>query len=368
MNDSAFSDFKVDETAKKDAEQGNQIVEPLTGSAVLVEPKAEAKAPTNGFPIGYGPNAHMTKIEKPKKPKLGERLKYARKKMTKKQKILAISIPAATAVLVGGFIVLASVTGMFKIDYSTMYQSAKELKGEMQKLRSDGSCEKVIDYLDNQYTTMKVYSSYVEGCKTVGEGVTAGVINAVGNTEGVLKDDEVRQKYNAFKIVMDASKDGNKRTNETLDIYTVWHSWVIAESSGNSSHNDWRWTEADLKNAAEILTSSEVPEFKKYGEEWLAKKKAAAEVTNAYFNHALNTAQSLKELYDQMIQAQTEFNDWKKNNAINVSELYPLEMVDMNKLYNKFEQMYDYMREVYQNNYNPKAGGCKELVGSVICD
>ena len=77
-----------------------QIVEPLSGSSVLVEPKVEGKMPENGFPIGYGPNAHMKKIEKPKKPKMSERLSHARKKMTKKQKVTIISVVSGIALLI----------------------------------------------------------------------------------------------------------------------------------------------------------------------------------------------------------------------------------------------------------------------------
>ena len=49
------------------------------------------------------------KIEKPKAPSFRERMKHARGKMTKKQKILAITIPSALVVLVGGFAILVAV-------------------------------------------------------------------------------------------------------------------------------------------------------------------------------------------------------------------------------------------------------------------
>ena len=43
-----------------------QVVEPLTGSSVIIDTTAKIAVPNNGFPAGYGPNAHMKKIEKPK--------------------------------------------------------------------------------------------------------------------------------------------------------------------------------------------------------------------------------------------------------------------------------------------------------------
>ena len=42
----------------------DQVVEPLTKSAVIVEEKEKSAVPDNGFPAGYGPNEHMKRIEK----------------------------------------------------------------------------------------------------------------------------------------------------------------------------------------------------------------------------------------------------------------------------------------------------------------
>ena len=345
-----------------------QIVEPLTGSSVLVEPKPENNVPNNGFPIGYGPNEHLKKIEKPKKPKMSERLKHARKKWSKKQKILAITIPAVIVLAVGGFSVYATVTGMFKTDYSETYKKAKELRVEMQKLRSDSNCDKVIEYVNNQYTAMQVYQTYIEGCRTVGEGIASDIITAVGDTQGVLKDEEVRKRYEILDYAFNAAREGNSQVNGLLNKYSLWHSWVLAESSGNSAHNDWDWTEADLNNAAGILTNSGVKEFREYGEGWLKLKKEAAVSTNTYYHAALGTIGTLADTYNEMVTKQNTFNDWKKQNEPVITEVFPLELVDTANIYTKFEEFYNFIREVYQNNYNQQAGGCKEFVNSVVCD
>lgn len=343
-----------------------QVVEPLTGSAVVIEEKP--KVPDNGFPVGYGPNEHMKKIEKPKKPSIAERMKHARKKMSKKQKILMIAIPSATVLLVGGFILFAVLTGMFKTDYSGTYLAAKNLKSEMQKLRSDANCDKVIEYVNNQYTTMQIYQTYIDGCQTIGDGVESSVVEAVGETAGVLKDEEVRRRYETLKTALDAARDGNKELDDILKIYATWHEWRIAEYSGNNAHQEWDWTDSDLKKASEILTNSETAEFKKYGEEWYALKKTAAEATNAYYHRALDTSMDLPTLTKNMSDAQDAFNKFKKEKEPNITELYPLELVDTAKLYAKFEEFYNYIKETYQNNYNSEVGGCKELVTSVVCE
>lgn len=342
-----------------------QVVEPSTGSSVIVEP--EKKVPDNGFPIGYGPNEHLKKIEKPKKPKLRERFKHARKKMSKRAKILLITIPTVLALAIAGFVVYANLTGMFKIDYSGAYLAAKDLRTEMQKLRSDSNCDKVIEYVDNQYTSKDTYAKYIDGCRTAGEGVSMDVVNKVGDTEGVLRDNEVRKRYDILVIAIKTAKEGNSDVEKLLKIYTLWHSWILAEADGNISHNDWDWTESDLKNATDILTESGISEFEEYGEKWLELKTEAAKAY--YANYHIDPGQTnLTEIYNNMVTAQNAFSEYKKENEPDIKELYPLELIDMAKLYSKFEDFYDYLRETYQNNYNQTVGGCKEFVNSIVCD
>ncbi len=345
-----------------------QIVEPLTGSSVIVEKKPEPAVPDNGFPVGYGPNEHMKKIEKPKAPSFRERMKHARGKMTKKQKILAITIPSALVVLVGGFAILVAVTGMFKVDYSGTYLAAKDLKSELQGLRSDTNCDKVIEYVSMQYTAMETYMRYIDGCKVASEGVSDQIVQKVGDTDGVRRDEEVRRRYETLKTALETAKQGNAEVNTVLDVYKTWHEWILAEAEGNNKHQEWDWTEADLESASDILIKSDIKEFKDYGKKWLELKKAAAEATNAYFHHALNTAEDLQMLSQVMSEKQSEFTKWKKENEPDVTDLYPLELVDTAKLYAKFEEFYNYIRETYQNNYNTTVRGCTQFVTSVQCD
>lgn len=344
-----------------------QVVEPLTGSSVLVESASnQQQVPDNGFPIGYGPNAHMKKIEKPVKPKLSERLKYARKRMGKKQKVLLTIIPILIVVAIAGGIVYGSVTGEFKTDYSETYKKSKELRSQMQKLRSDASCSKVTEYVSNAYTSSETYQGYIESCRETGNGVPTDSLETVGNTEGVLRDEEVRKRYETLKSAFDAAKKGNEDVDGILDKYVVWHNWIVKEAKGNSIHNDWDWTEADIKNASEILIDSGVDEFKKYGENWAKYKLDAATAYNAYFHKPPQDL--LTDYYTPMVEKQNEFTKFKKENEPDIESLFPLEMVDMAKLYAKFEEFYNFVRETYQNNYNYDAGGCIEQVNKVICD
>ena len=342
-----------------------QVVEPLTGSSVIVEPEVKNKIPDNGFPIGYGPNEHMKKIEKPKKPSMSERLKHARKKLTVKQKVLLISIPSAIVLIIGGFVVYASITGMFKTDYGSTYLSSKDLKNEMQKIRSDANCDKVVEYVSNQYTANDTYNEYVNGCRLVAEGVSDEIVAKIGDTSAVLRDEEVRRRYETLKTALKAAKTENGEVNETLKRYSIWHEWIKAEAATDKLYGD-SWPDQDLNKAAAILTDSGIDEYKEYGEKWYEKKKVLADAANAYYHPAPSAI--IADLHAIMKAAENDFYNFKKENELDVTELFPLELVDTAKLYAKFEEFYNYVKDAYQDNYDPAIGGCKEFVTNVVCE
>lgn len=47
---------------------------------------------------------------------------------------------------------------------------------------------------------------------------------------------------------------------------------------------------------------------------------------------------------------------------------FPLQQVNLANISVKFEEMYSFIRETYQKNYNKRVGGCKELINAIICD
>ena len=69
-----------------------------------------------------------------------------------------------------------------------------------------------------------------------------------------------------------------------------------------------------------------------------------------------------------MKEKQEAFTTWKKEKEPKVTELYPLELVDTAKLYAKFEEFYNYVKDTYQKNYNPEVGGCKEYFSGPVCE
>ena len=64
----------------------------------------------------------------------------------------------------------------------------------------------------------------------------------------------------------------------------------------------------------------------------------------------------------------TAFSDFQKEKRPDVLKEFPLQLTDLANISTKFEDMYSFIRETYQKNYNKKVGGCKELINAVICD
>ena len=346
-----------------------RIYEPLTGSSVVVDTVQENRVPENGFPAGYGPNADFKRIEKPKKPKLGERIKRSFGELTRMQKRLLIIIPSAVVGLIVVFSIVASITGMFSTDYSKTYSVAKAIKSDLQKLRSNVNCDKVTEYNDNTFTSMEIYQGYIEGCKKNSQGVNAQLIEEMGDTAGVLKDIEVNRRFEAFKVALNESKASSAEVEKTLDLYSLWHNWLIVESSGDKTHNGFEWSESEIKEAAKILVESGNERLVSYGNAWISLKTEVAKAAYKFYHSSEETeVVDYVEAKNDLEAKKNAFIQFQKEKRPDVLTEFPLQLVDLANISVKFEEMYSFIRETYQKNYNKKVGGCKELSNAVICD
>ena len=346
-----------------------RIYEPLTGSSVVVDTVQENRVPENGFPAGYGPNADFKRIEKPKKPKLRERIKRSFGELTKIRKRLLIIIPSAVVGLIVVFSIVASITGMFSTDYSKTYSVAKAIKSDLQKLRSNVNCDKVTEYNDNTFTSMEIYQGYIEGCKKNSQGVNVQLIEEMGDTTGVLKDIEVNRRFEAFKVALNESKASSAEVEKTLDLYSLWHNWLIVESSGDKTHNGFEWSESEIKEAAKILVESGNERLVSYGNAWISLKTEVAKAAYKFYHSSEETeVVDYVEAKNDLEAKKNAFIQFQKEKRPDVLTEFPLQLVDLANISVKFEEMYSFIRETYQKNYNKKVGGCKELINAVICD
>ena len=346
-----------------------RIYEPLTGSSVVVDTVQENRVPENGFPAGYGPNADFKRIEKPKKPKLRERIKRSFGELTKIQKRLLIIIPSIVVGLIVVFSIVASITGMFSTDYSKTYSVAKAIKSDLQKLRSNVNCDKVTEYNDNTFTSMEIYQGYIEGCKKNSQGVNVQLIEEMGDTTGVLKDIEVNRRFEAFKVALNESKASSAKVEKTLDLYSLWHNWLIVESSGDKTHNGFEWSESEIKEAAKILVESGNERLVSYGNAWINLKTEVAKAAYKFYHSSEETeVVDYVEAKNDLEAKKNAFIQFQKEKRPDVLTEFPLQLVDLANISVKFEEMYSFIRETYQKNYNKKVGGCKELINAVICD
>ena len=346
-----------------------RIFEPLTGSSVVVDTVQESRVPENGFPAGYGPNADFKRIEKPKKPKLRERIKRSFSGLTKMQRRLLVIIPSTVVGLIVVFSIVANITGMFSTDYSKTYSVAKAIKSDLQKLRSNVNCDKVTEYNDNTFTSMEIYQEYIEGCKKNSQGVNAQLIEEMGNTAGVLKDIEVNRRFEAFKVALNESKASSAEVEKTLDLYSLWHNWLIVESSGDKTHNGFEWSESEIKEAAKILVESGNEKLVAYGNAWINLKIEVAKAAYKFYHSSEETeVVDYVEAKNDLEAKKNAFMQFQKEKRPDVLKEFPLQLVDLANISVKFDEMYNFIRETYQKNYNKKVGGCKELINAVICD
>ena len=343
--------------------------EPTSGSSVVIEEKAPTSGEvlSNGFPAGVGPNAAPETPVKKERTKLNliQRAKDFFTHATKRQKIIMIAAPAGLIVLAVLITIIGQATGAFKTDYSVTYSTAKEIKNQITKIRGDVSCNKISEYASNSATSNEIYQKYIEDCKQNMAGIDSNLVTKLGDSTGVLKDPEIGRKFDAFRTVFNATNGGDEDINKALDLYAVWHKWSVIEGNKTSD-----WTEADILNATKILRESGNQRLKDYGEKWATLKAQANEATYRWLHSSSKDDGSVDfvEMRRAADDAKNAFNDFERNERPNLLTEFPLKFVDLAKVYAKFEELYEVIRKTYEENYNFRAGGCRELINSVRCE
>ena len=329
-----------------------QIVEPSTGSSVIVEPtKAESDQ--------AGDFLQQIAAKKARRPKWVNSFSALPKKQ--RVHIVLSSLFSFSLIIAASFSAMA-ITAV-NIDYSESYRIAKELRVGVQAMRTDYACQKVLDYVDSPYTTMATFSEYIEKCRTTGDS-SKSLVEALGLTEAVRKDEELTKRYDAFDADYLLAISDAEELDSTLKLYTTWHQWIIS----SAALDGWDQTDTALDSAAKILIDSGDDILKTYAQAWLTRKKAVAVAYREYYFSSMTDLNRRLALQKDMEAKQREFTEFEAQSQPNIKELDVLEMADTGKLYSRFEEMYEYIRKAYQEHYERGSGDCKELLTEVVCD
>lgn len=329
-----------------------QVVEPTTGSSVIVDPPKVESDQAGEL---------LRKAAEREKHRPGWMNKFSALPKKQRRNIIMSSIFSTALIIIA--IIAASIITAVNINYADTYRVAKELRVKIQAMRSDYDCQKVLDYVDSPYTTMAAFAEYVEGCRTVGDD-SKTLVETLGLTDAVKKDENLTVRYDSFNDAYQAAISGGEELNKTLDLYTIWHQWVIA----SAGLENWDQTDTDLDAAAKILIDSGDDILKSYGEGWLNRKKAVAKAYRDYYFSSMENLDRRAALQKDMETKQKEFTDYEAEYRPNIKELDVLETADTAKLYARFEDMYEYIRKSYQEHYERGSNDCRELLTEVVCD
>lgn len=280
----------------------------------------------------------------------------------KKKIILGFSIGGAVLVL--GVIVVIVISILLHVDYGQTYAVAKELKPKIYEIYQSYDCERVVDYVDSTYTNQKTYSEYIEKCKEAYSNSTDELITRLENTDGVKKNEDLKNQFAKFKSEYTALSAGDIETlSAKLDLWQARHNFIYTAndlSYGSSSDSEYT-------TAANYLINSGNDALKTYGEGWLEKQLAISSAYRAWYNSTYSSGNKT-QLYNDYNNKKKEKQDWVAANKPDINTVAPLYFDDTSKMYTEFNKLYNMIIETYEKNYNHGSGDCTEFLGEVSCD
>lgn len=266
-------------------------------------------------------------------------------------------------VLVLGIVAAIILSIIFRVDYSTAYNTAKKLEDKVYAIYQNYDCGYVTDYVSSAYTTTKKYNEYVEGCKAVFDNEASSLIEQLGNTDGVKRNSEISDRFNAFKTIYDSILPNSADLESKLSAYQDWHNFVVAvDDIYYSSSSD-----AEFTAAANYLISSSNSTLKTYGEGWLEHQMLYVKAYRDYDNASYRDP-NLIALREDRDNKKKELDDWTSANRPDIKSLVPLKFDDTSKLNSAFNSLYELIKTNYEQNYNYDSGDCMEFLGEVVCD
>lgn len=280
----------------------------------------------------------------------------------KKKKIILI-ISICSAVLVLGIAAAIVIPILLRVDYSTAYSAAKELKPKIYEIYRSYDCEYVIDYVDSSYTSTKKYAEYIENCKKVYSSETDELVSKLGSTDGVQKNNDIKTQFDKFNAEYAQLSSGSSADLDAkLNLWQARHNFIVAADDLTTSSADSLYT-----TAANYLINSGNDTLKTYGESWLERKLAINAAYRAWQNASYSNP-NYNQLREDYNNKRSELSDWVATNKPDLKTIAPLNFDDTTKMYNEFSTLYDLITDTYEKNYNSGSGDCTEFLGEVYCE
>lgn len=275
---------------------------------------------------------------------------------------------------IGGGVVLLGIIAaivipiILRVDYSTAYNAAQDLKPKILDISQNSDCQYVVKDLNSVYTSTTTYNGYVEGCRETFNQSVETLIEELGGTDGIIRNTDIKNQFDAFKAAYDATVPKTEDLDNKLDIYTAFHSFIVTVDDFYSSDV----TDAEIAAAAKYLTESGNNTLKEYGEGWLEKYSAYIQAYRDWdnFDWGANnySTSAYYEKSNLSSAAKTEYSNWVTANKPDIKSMYQLNFDNIPKIKTEFNKLYELIRTTYEENYNYDSGDCTELLYEVICD
>lgn len=316
--------------------------QPMPGQPMMGQP-----VPGQPYPAQAYPQPNMRPPKQPMDP-------------AKKKKIIMIaSICSGVAVL--GVVAAVILINLLRVDYSSAYLTAKELKPKVYDIYQNYDCGYVVSYVKSTYTSIKSYSEYVTGCKEVYNNGATGLVVKLGDTDGVKRNSEIKAQYEKFNAEFNAVASGSsEELDSKLALWEAVHSFNYTVDDLDYSS----FTDAEFTTAANYLINSGNDTLKTYGEGWLER---SLEVAAAYRTYRATTT-GWSAAYNAYTDKRNELKDWVAANKPDIATIAPLNFDGTSKMYSEFGNLYSLISDTYEQNYNSGSNDCTEFLGDVYCE
>jgi len=282
----------------------------------------------------------------------------------KKRKTIILVVSIVSGVVVLGIALAIILPMVLKVNYSASYKTAKELKPYIYDIYQSYDCGYIVDDVDASYVSDKEYGEYIDKCKEVYDSKTNDLVSQLEGTDGVRRNDDIKNQFGKFKNEYNALSSGNTdELDYKLGLWQAWHSFYIAVD--DLSYSD---TDAEFTTAGNYLINSGNDTLKSYGEGWLERSLVVAAAYRAYDNASWSDYSAYQNLQDTYYDKKAEFEDWVAANKPDINTVAPLKFDDTSKMYTEFDRLYTLISDTYEKNYNYGSEDCDEFLSDVYCD